>query len=189
MNEHQYQVGAPHLQLPSRDHLTGQIELALLQLEALRKQLAASRAWGALMRGHEQHGSSWAAVLQSALAAGLSPERLKEILAASPSTYSRWVSGVVQPSAMLRKRLAPEVFESVAALARENEGLIGERERLLESPLRPGWKFGASAAAPSLALSPRAVAAPAPPARKEPTQVEVEIPAAAAAPAVSRDHD
>lgn len=128
MNEHRYQVASQHLQLPS-GNLAGAMELAYLQLDALRKQLEASRAWETLMRAHERHGSSWAAVLRSALAAGLTSEQLKEILAASPSTYSRWVSGVVQPSAMLRARLAPEVFEGVAAAARENEDLIGERER------------------------------------------------------------
>ena len=166
MNEHRYQAASQHLQLPS-GNLGGALELAYLQLDALRKQLEASKAWETLMRAHERHGSSWAAVLRSALAAGLTSEQLKEILAASPSTYSRWVGGVVQPSAMLRARLAPEVFEGVAAVTRENEDLIGERER--QAPPR------ASRPAP----------APLPAAEAKPSPAKLHVPPAAS-PLVSR---
>lgn len=162
MNEHRYQAASQHLQLPS-GNLGGALELAYLQLDALRKQLEASRAWEILMRAHERHGSSWAAVLRSALAAGLTSEQLKEILAAPPSTYSRWVSGVVQPSAMLRARLAPEVFEGVAALARENEHLIGERERQLGPGVTvPGERVLQPPSRPAPAPLPAAEAKPSP---------------------------
>jgi hypothetical protein len=123
MNEYKVRGTPPHLRRPEQSHNIA-VCLSQLQEQALTKQLEASKAWEALMLAHEAYDSPWSAVLHSALASGVRTDKLREALAAPPSTYSRWLSGVSQPANMLRKRLSKEVTAAVGAMRSRIESLL-----------------------------------------------------------------
>ncbi len=94
-------------------------ELIELYRDALDRQAGASEAWAKIMTAHAKSGSQWSAVVHCALACGMTSEDLRLRLGASPSTLSRWLNGLVQPTRMLRNRLEKELVDFTDAIVKQ----------------------------------------------------------------------
>lgn len=90
-------------------------QLKELYGDALAKEANASEAWGKLLQAHLDNHSPWSTIMHCADAAGISAAELREHAGATPSTLSRWFSGAVEPSRMLRARLGREISELIAS--------------------------------------------------------------------------
>ena len=85
-----------------------------LYIDALRSQAAAELAWSKLMVAYESKGAPWSAVINCAIAAGVTVDELKNKIGVAPSNLSRWVSGFTAPARMLQKRLVGEMTEAIS---------------------------------------------------------------------------